>query len=212
MPPFAKICGISTPEALDAAISGGASHVGFVHFSKSPRHVDGDRTAALIRRVPEHIQSVLLLVDPTPDEAQRLAKSTGVNVIQLHGHEDTALAAAIRQQTGLLIWKALAVRTSADLDTASQWRGLADRVLYDAKPPEGAALPGGNGLRFDWQLLSGYRHATEWGLAGGLDPSNVAEAIRITGAPLVDVSSGVESAPGQKDMDKIAAFLKAAGR
>jgi phosphoribosylanthranilate isomerase len=136
-------------------------------------------------------------------------QSVRLDVIQLHGKETPATAAQIQAAHGLPVWKAIGVRKTADLDAARQYQGLA-RILYDAKPPEGADLPGGTGLRIDWSLMANYRHAMPWILAGGLDPRNVAEAIAVTGADFVDVSSGVESAPGVKDAGKIAAFCAAA--
>lgn len=204
-----KICGITTPETLDAALKGGASHVGFVFFGKSPRNIDPDRASALVRRVAGAAQAVGLFVDPDPDYAAEVCRTAGLDIIQLHGSESPALTAQIARATGRDIWKAIPVRTRSDLAQASQYRGAATLALYDAKPPAGADLPGGNGIRFDWKLLDGHVHPLDWGLSGGLDPDNVAEAIRITRAPLVDVSSGVERAPGIKDVDKIAAFCKA---
>jgi len=205
-----KICGISTSETLDAAIAGGASHIGFNHFAKSPRFVGLEQMAALRRAMPRDVAAVVLLVDPTTELVREVMAHIAPDAIQLHGHELPDAAAAWRQTFGVAFWKAVPIRTAADLAAIADWVGLASRILYDAKPPEGAILTGGNGLRFDWTLLSGHRHAADWGLAGGLDAANVAEAIRMTGAPLVDVSSGVETAPGIKDVDKIAAFLKAA--
>jgi phosphoribosylanthranilate isomerase len=210
MPVFTKICGLSTPETLDAAIEHGASHVGFVFFAKSPRNLTLDRAAALAARVPAHVKSVGLFVDPSDDDLDRILSQVRLDVLQLHGHETPDTVARLRAQHRREVWKAIPVRTAADRDAAARYKGAADMILYDAKPPEGADLPGGNGLRFDWGLLSGHRHPLPWALSGGLDADNVAEAIRVTGAPLVDVSSGVESAPGVKDVDKVAAFLKAA--
>ena len=133
-----------------------------------------------------------------------------LDVIQLHGNERPAIVSRIRMAHGLEVWKALPVRTRADLDDAGKYRGSADRILFDAKTGDGDPMPGGMGVRFDWTLLDGFRPSLPWALSGGLDPRNVADAVRITGAALVDVSSGVESAPGVKDVDKITAFLKAA--
>ena len=201
----AKICGLSTPETLDAAIAGGASHVGFVFFAPSPRNVDFERARALIARVPGHVGKVGVFVDP--DEALLgAALATGITAAQLHKTAPDR-AAAIR--TRLPVWAAVAVKTRADLAAAAPYRGAADRILYDARTPDTAALPGGMGLRFDWKLLEGVPQPLPWALSGGLDAGNVAEAARVTGAELVDISSGVESAPGVKDVDKIAAFLKA---
>jgi phosphoribosylanthranilate isomerase len=205
-----KICGLSTPETLDAAIKHGASHVGLVFFAKSPRNLSPDQASAIAARVPPHVKSVGLFVDPNADDLARVLTQVNLDILQLHGHEAPETVARLAKTHGREVWKAIPVRTAADRDAAARYRGAADMILYDAKPPEGADLPGGNGLRFDWSLLSGHRHPLPWALSGGLDAGNVAEAIRVTGAPLVDVSSGVESAPGVKDVDKIAAFLKAA--
>jgi phosphoribosylanthranilate isomerase len=204
-----KICGLSTEKTLDAALKGGASHVGFVHFPKSPRHVDLEKMAALASRVPAHVVRVAVLVDPDDELLAEIASL--VDVLQFHGDETQERIAAARRRFGKQLWKAIPVRTSADLAAGSTFAGAADMLLYDAKTPRGADLPGGMGLRFDWNLMSGFRPPIAWGLSGGLDAGNVADAIRIAKAPLVDVSSGVESAPGVKDVDKIAAFCKAVG-
>jgi phosphoribosylanthranilate isomerase len=204
-----KICGLSTPETVGAAIRAGASHVGFVHFPKSPRHIEVDQLAALAAAAPSHVGRVAVLVDPADDLLASLVGTGALTALQLHGKETAERAAAIRRRFGLPIWKAIAVKTRADIDAGKAYAGAADMLLFDAKTPDGAALPGGLGLRFDWNLLQGVRPPLPWGLSGGLDPANVAEAIRVTGAPLADVSSGVESAPGVKDVDKIAAFCKA---
>jgi phosphoribosylanthranilate isomerase len=204
----AKICGLSTPETLAQAIRHGASHVGFVFFSKSPRHLDPAQAAALTAQVPGHVAKVGVLVDPD-DSWLDHALTAGLDAIQLHGDEPPERVAAIRARTGREIWKAVPVRTRADLDVAARYRGVADRILYDAKTPKGADLPGGMGLRFDWKLLDGFAHPLPWALSGGLDARNIGEAVGITGASIVDISSGVESAPGVKDMDKIATFLQA---
>ena len=204
---LAKICGLTTPATLDAALRHGASHVGVVFFPPSPRHLDHDTAAGLSVRVPGSIARVGVYVDPDEELLQRTVGL--VDVMQLH-KVTAARAADIRTRLGRETWVAIAIRTQADLAEAAGHVGAADRLLYDAKTPPGAALPGGMGLRFDWSLLDGFRHPLPWALSGGLDPANVADAIARTGAPLVDVSSGVESAPGVKDVDKIAAFLKAA--
>lgn len=205
--PTAKICGLSTPDTLAAALKGGASHIGFVFFPPSPRHLSFDRARGLVQQVPTHVAKVGVFVDPD-DALLAEAVAAGIDVLQLH-KVAADRAAAVRARFGRETWAALAVKTAADLAPAARFAGAADRLLYDAKAPEGAAVPGGTGLRFDWSLLQGFRHPLPWALSGGLDSNNVGEAIRITGAPLVDVSSGVESAPGVKDVDKIAAFLKA---
>ncbi len=203
-----KICGLSTPATLDAAIRHGASHVGFVFFPASPRHVTFAKAAELAVRVPGHVAKVGVFVDPEDDMLEQAVGSAALDVLQLH-KVTPPRAAAIRAKFGIETWVAVAVRTRGDLDAAHGFVGVADRILYDAKTPDSAALPGGMGLRFDWDLLDGFKHPLPWALSGGLDPANVAEAIRRTGAELVDVSSGVESEPGTKDEAKIAAFLKA---
>lgn len=203
-----KICGLSTPATLDAAIRHGASHVGFVFFPASPRHVTFAKAAELAARVPGHVSKVGVFVDPEDDMLEQAVGSAALDVLQLH-KVTPPRAAAIRAKFGIETWVAVAVRTRGDLDAAHGFVGVADRILYDAKTPDSAALPGGMGLQFDWDLLDGFKHPLPWALSGGLDPANVAEAIRRTGAELVDVSSGVESEPGTKDEAKIAAFLKA---
>ena len=208
MPATAKICGLSTPENVDAAIAGGASHLGFVFFPPSPRAVAFDRAAALAARVPGHVARVGVFVNPCNALLERAIGAGALDVLQLH---DTAAnrVAAIRQSTSKEVWAAVPVKTGADVNQARSFAGAADRILYDAKTPPGAALPGGMGVRFDWSLLDGFPHPLPWALSGGLDPGNVADAVRRTGAALVDVSSGVESAPGVKDVDKIGRFLHA---
>jgi len=203
-----KICGISDRASLDAAIGAGADHIGLVFFAKSPRNVGIEQAAALADHAGGRTKIVGLFVDPDADFLNRLRQSVRLDVIQLHGKEAPEKVAQIQAAHGLPVWKAIGVRKTADLDAARQYQGVS-RILYDAKPPEGADLPGGTGLRIDWSLMAGYRHAMPWILAGGLDPRNVSEAIHATGADFVDVSSGVESAPGVKDAARIAEFCKA---
>jgi len=205
-----KICGLSTPETVGAAMRAGATHLGFVHFPKSPRHVEADQLRALAAPVPAHVDRVAVLVDPTDETLALLTATNALTALQLHGKESPARIAAIRQRFNLPVWKAISVKTSADIEAAKAYAGAADLLLFDAKTPDGAALPGGMGLRFDWTLLRGAPISVPWGLSGGLGIDNVAEAIRITGAPMIDVSSGVEDAPGIKSVDKIMAFCKAA--
>jgi phosphoribosylanthranilate isomerase len=208
MPITAKICGLSTPETLDAAVAQGAAQVGFVFFPPSPRTLTFEQAAGLASRVPDHVRKAGVFVDPDDALLDAAIAAGRLDILQLH--KTTAdRAAAIRARTGREIWAAVAVKTRADLAPAASFAGAADRLLYDAKTPDSAALPGGMGLRFDWTLLQGHAHPLPWALSGGLTPDNVVEAIRVTGATAVDVSSGVESAPGVKDVDKIAAFLKA---
>lgn len=208
MPVTAKICGLSTPETLDAAIRGGASHVGFVFFPPSPRNVGRERAAQLAARVPDHVVRVGVFVDPDDALLDSSIAAGQLQALQLHATSPER-AAAIRAHTGLDIWAAVAVKTRADLAAAETFIGAADRILYDAKTPPGAPLPGGMGIRFDWSLLKGFKHPLSWVLSGGLDTVNLAEAVAMTGATIVDISSGVESAPGIKDTGKITAFLAA---
>ena len=203
-----KICGLSTPATIDAALRHGATHIGLVFFPPSPRHLGFAQAEQLTARIPDHVGRVGVFVDPDDESIERALVSGRLDVLQLH-KVSPGRAAAIRARTGRAIWAAVAVKTRLDLDAARSFVGAADRILYDAKTPDDARLPGGMGLRFDWSLLDDFRHPLPWALSGGLDPTNVAAAIARTRADLVDVSSGVESAPGVKDVDKIAAFLKA---
>jgi phosphoribosylanthranilate isomerase len=179
-----------------------------VFFPASPRHLAFARAAELAARVPSQVTRVGVFVDPDDELLERAIAAGDLAVLQVHKTTPTR-AAAIRSRFAREIWAAVAVKTRADLDAARGYAGAADRILYDAKTPEGAALPGGMGQRFDWALLDGFRHPLPWALSGGLDPVNVGEAIARTRAPLVDVSSGVETAPGVKDEARIAAFLAA---
>ena len=202
-----KICGLSTPETIAAAVGSGASHVGLVHFAKSPRHLSLSDAAVLRRLLPAHVKAVLLVVNPAPESLTEAVRTIAPDVVQFHGAETPDALARFRAETGIEAWRAMAVRDAASLADVARFRGAADRVLLDAPA---SSLPGGNGTAFDWSLLAGWQAPVAWGLAGGLTPANVADAIRLTRAPLVDTSSGVESAPGLKDVDKIAAFCKAA--
>jgi phosphoribosylanthranilate isomerase len=204
-----KICGLSTPDTVGAAITAGATHLGLNHFPKSPRYVEVGKLKALAELVPSHIERVAILVEPADDMLAELVATGALSALQLHGKETPERVAAVRARFKLPVWKAISVKTRADIDAANAYAGAADFLLFDAKTPDGAALPGGMGLRFDWTLLQGVSIASPWGLSGGLGIDNVADAIRITGAPLVDVSSGVEDAPGIKSVDKIMAFCKA---
>ena len=207
--PKIKICGISTPHALDAAISARAEYVGFNFFPPSPRYVPPRDAAALAERAEGRIIKVGVFVDPDDAFLAEAVVAAGLDAIQLHGHELPDRAAQLRARFGLPIWKVLPIAAQGDIERADLYREAADFILFDAKTPKGA-LPGGMGLAFDWSLLCAYRGKLPWGLAGGLTPENVAEAVRSTGAPLVDTSSGVESAPGVKDLQRIADFCAAA--
>ena len=208
MPVQAKICGLSTPETIDAAIKGGASHIGFNFFPPSPRSVGFERARELTARVPDHVRKVGIFVDPCNALLDQAIDAGQLDIIQLH-KTTPGRTAAIKRHTERETWGAIGIRVALDMKGAAAYRDAADFLLYDAGQSEDAALPGGMGIRFDWTLLDGFAHPLPWGLAGGLTPENVTEAIRLTGAALVDTSSGVESAPGIKDVDKIAAFLKA---
>ena len=209
MPPLVKICGLSTPEGVDAAIRHGATHIGLVHYEPSPRHVDLKTAAELRKRAGPHVKVALLLINASQQQTGEALSMVRPDVIQFHGRETPEWLAVVKRLTPAEIWKAIGLKDAETLTRMQKYRGIADRILFDAPA---AAMPGGTGTRFDWSLLKNHRHTMDWGIAGGLTPANVAQAIAETGAPLVDVSSGVESAPGVKDMDKIAAFLKAVGR
>lgn len=208
-----KICGINTPAALDAtldpALAAQVGHIGLVFFARSPRNVSLADAAALSARCAGRARVVGLFVDADDATLAEAVAAARLDVLQLHGKETPERAAQLRARFGLPVWKALSVAERADVERAESYAGAVDMVLFDAKAPKGAALPGGLGLAFDWSLLAHWRGAIAWGLAGGLSPETVADAIRRTGAPLVDVSSGVESAPGVKDAARIAAFCAA---
>ena len=211
MPTAIKICGLSTLESLEATIAARATHAGFVFFAKSPRHVTLPQAAALGAAAQHRIARVGLFVDADDATIAAAIAAASLDILQLHGEETPARAAALRAQTGLPVWKALPIASAQDIAQASAYRGAADMILFDAKTPKGT-LPGGMGLSFDWSLLSGWSAGGfpgGWGLAGGLTPANVAQAVAQTKAPLVDLSSGVESAPGVKDAAKIAALCAA---
>lgn len=204
-----KICGLTRPGDIAAAAAAGAGYFGLVFFPRSPRAVTPESAAALAALVPEGAARVGLFVDPDDALLDATLAAVPLDVLQLHGAESPARVREIRDRTGLPVMKAVGVATPADLDALWDYGLTADLLLVDAKPAPGAALPGGNGLAFDWRLLAGRRLLKPWFLAGGLNPGNVAEAVRLTGAPAVDVSSGVERAPGDKDPDLIAAFCAA---
>jgi phosphoribosylanthranilate isomerase len=204
-----KICGLSTTEAVDAALVGGAAYLGFVFFPHSPRSVTAPEAARLAEPARGRAKIVALLVDPTADLVAEVVEGLKPDLLQLHGRETPERLAGLKQTWGLPVIKALGVRQGADLDAAPAYEAVADHLMLDAKPPEGADRPGGLGASFDWTLLAGRSFARPWFLAGGLTPGNVAEAVRLTGAPFVDVSSGVERAPGLKDPGLIAQFLEA---
>lgn len=206
-----KICGLTRPEDLTAAAQAGARYGGFVFFPKSPRHLSVDSAATLAANAPDLLARVGLFVNPDDAALDAVLARVALDIIQLHGSESPARVAEVRARTGLPVMKAVGIATAPDLDALWDYGLVADLLLVDAKPAPGAARPGGNGLAFDWRLLAGRRLLKPWMLAGGLTPDNVAEAVRLTGAPMVDVSSGVESAPGIKDAGRIRRFVAEAG-
>lgn len=205
-----KICGLTRPEDVAAAAALGARYLGFVHFPRSPRHVALQRARDLMLGVPPGIARVILLVDPDDALLESVATTLPVDIVQLHGRESPERVAEIRRRLGLPVMKALGVRSAEDLAAIDAHEAVADMLLVDAKAPEGAAMPGGHGVPFDWRLIAGREWKKPWMLAGGLRPENAAEAVRLTGARCLDVSSGVESAPGIKDKERMAAFIAAA--
>lgn len=205
-----KICGLSTETTLDAALDAGADLVGFVHFAKSPRHLSLEAAGRLAGRARGRAERVLLLVDPDDDLLAAAIEAVDPDLIQLHGRESPERVAFLRRNGGRPIMKALGIAGAEDLAALAVWSDVADRLLLDAKPPPGAALPGGNGIAFDWDLLAQSRLPEHTMLSGGLDAANVAEALARTGLSAVDVSSGVEVRPGEKDPARIAAFVTAA--
>lgn len=207
-----KICGLSTPESVAAAVEGGADFLGFVFYPRSPRNVTPDQAAELTKPVPPAVRTVALTADADDALLETIVATMRPGLLQLHGHETPERVADIRSRFGTPVMKVLSVASAEDVAKASAYEPVADMLMFDAKPPKEMkdALPGGNALRFDWQLLAGAHFGKPWLLAGGLTPDNVAEAIRTSGAPGVDVSSGVEDAPGRKSIPLIRAFLKAA--
>ncbi len=205
-----KICGLTRPEDVLAAAEAGARYIGFVFFAKSPRHVSVDQAAALALEVPLGVAKVGLSVNADDATLDRIVSTVPLDMLQLHGSESSARVAEVKARYGLPVMKAVGVAGPEDVAAIDAYAGVADQVLVDAKPPPGAALPGGNGLAFDWRLVARKYWPCPWMLAGGLTPENVAEAVTRTGARQVDVSSGVESAPGLKDAARIARFITAA--
>jgi len=206
----AKICGISTLSAAEAAIANGAAFLGFIHFARSPRHLALNPMADLMRSIRDRghrLPLVGVVVDPDDRTLAALRDTVRPDLIQLHGKETPLRTADIAATTGIGLIKALSVGEAADIDAAAAYEPHVRYLMFDAKPPKDAAMPGGLGVRFDWTLMSGYRGEKPWFLAGGITAGNVAEAVSQSGARLVDVSSGVESAPGMKDPELISRFL-----
>ena len=206
-----KICGLRTEADVAAVAAAGAAYAGFVFFAKSPRNLTLAEAKRLAVAAPVGLAKVALTVDADDAALDALVAEVPLDMLQLHGHETPARVAAVRARYGLPVMKAMGVADEGDLAALMEMSLAADQLLIDAKPPKGGDLPGGNGLAFDWRLLVGRNWLRPWMLAGGVTPANVAEAVRLTGARQVDVSSGVESAPGVKDARRIAAFVAAAG-
>jgi len=205
-----KICGIRTPEQMQAVAAAGAAYVGLNFFPKSPRFVTLDAARAVALAAPDGLCKVALVVDADDATLDAIVDAVPLDMLQLHGTETPARVAEVKARFGLPVMKVIGVADEADLAMLQDYSLVADQILIDAKAPKDAVLPGGNGLTFDWRLLVGRKWLRPWMLAGGLTPANVADAIRLTGARQVDVASGVESAPGVKDAAKVAAFVEAA--
>jgi phosphoribosylanthranilate isomerase len=204
-----KICGLRTEEALAAALAGGASHVGFIFFPKSPRNIEPAEAGRLRRLADGKAKAVAVTVDADDAALDGIVNAVAPDVLQLHGFESPARVTELKARYGLPVMKALSIRERSDLDQVADYAGIADRLLFDAKPPKGAELPGGNGMAFDWRLLSGVDPAIPYMLSGGLNASNIAEALAIARPSGIDISSGIESAPGVKDIGLIEAFFRA---
>jgi len=211
MPAQVKICGLTRPQDMAAVAAAGAAFAGLNFFAKSPRFVTPAQARALSLAAPVGLARVGLFVDADDDLIDAVLAEAPLDMLQLHGHEPPERVRALRARHSLPVIKVVGIAGPEDLAALTVYGRVADVLLVDAKPPRDAVLPGGNGLRFDWRLIAGRRWPVPWMLAGGLTPENVAEAIALTGAPAVDVASGVESAPGVKDADRIAAFCAAAG-
>lgn len=204
-----KICGLSTPETVDAALGAGADMIGLMFFPPSPRFVTLEQAAGLAGLARGRAAVTAVTVDMDEDGIAAIVGAVRPDWLQLHGHEPPETVAALKKRFGLKAMKVIGIREPADLTQTEAYRGVADRLLLDAKPPRGATRPGGNAVSFDWAILDGFDPGIPWMLSGGLDPGNVGAAIARTRAPGVDVSSGVESAPGRKDPELIAAFVTA---
>lgn len=209
-----KICGINSEPALEAALENGARYIGFIFYPPSPRFVMPTMAASLTSQVPASsgVERVGVFVDPRIETLDDILMHVPLDMIQLHGHESPEEVEAIRYTFRLPVMKAIGIRTARDFEQVDEYASVADRLLFDAKAPEDAALPGGNALAFDWTLMAGRTFPLPWGLSGGLTAANLAEAVHASGATMVDVSSGVETEPGHKDPALIKAFLEAARR
>lgn len=209
MPLDIKICGLKTADALAAALAGGASHVGFIFFAKSPRYLTPDEAGRLRQAIGGKAKAVAVTVDADDAFLDEIVEKMSPDMLQLHGHESPERVAEVKARYGLPVLKAFSIREAADLDAIAPYAGIADRLLFDAKPPKGSELPGGNGVAFDWRALTGLDPAVDYMLSGGLNAANIGDALRFANPPGIDISSGVESAPGVKDVALIETFFRA---
>lgn len=204
-----KICGLKTPEAVEHAVARGASHTGFIFFPKSPRNIEPDDAGRLAERIRGRTKIVAVTVDAENDDLDEIVAALNPDILQLHGGEGPDRVLAVKAIYGLPVMKALPIREASDFERIEPYLGIADRFLLDAKPPAGSELPGGNGISFDWRLLDALDGSVDYMLSGGLNAANIGEALSLTGARAVDISSGVESAPGIKDLKLMDAFFDA---
>lgn len=209
MNPDIKICGLKTPEAVDRALERGATHIGFIFFEKSPRYIEPDVAGKLADRARGKVKIVAVMVNPTNDDLDEIMSLVKPDILQLHGNESPERVLTIKAVYNVLVMKAMAIRDADDIKRVESYIGIADRFLFDAKPPKGSELPGGNGVSFDWSLMSWLDDRVDYMLSGGLNKDNVALALASTKATGIDVSTGVESAPGVKDLNKIDDFFDA---
>ena len=207
-PVSVKICGLATVDDVRACADAGANYMGLVFFEKSPRNITIPDARELALAAPLGLAKVALVVNPSDAELDAITASVPLDMVQLHGRETPERVAEVKARYGLPVMKAVGIADEDDLPKLESYFGVADQILVDAKPPKGGELPGGNGLSFDWRLIAGRRWPCPWMLAGGLTPENVAEAVKMTGAKQVDVSSGVEHAPGQKNAELIQKFVQ----
>ncbi|KQV35849.1 MULTISPECIES: phosphoribosylanthranilate isomerase [unclassified Rhizobium] len=207
-----KICGLKTAEAIDLAVELGATHTGFIFFEKSPRNIEPDDAGRLADRIRGKAKVVAVTVDADSDLLDEIVSALSPDILQLHGNESPERVLTVKAVYGLPVIKAFSIRDADDLKRIEPYIGIADRFLFDAKPPKGSDLPGGNGVSFDWRLLETLDGSVDYMLSGGLNAENVGEALALTGAGAVDISSGVESAPGVKDLKRMREFFAAVAR
>lgn len=212
MKPDIKICGLKTPEAVKRAVDRGANHIGFIFFPKSPRNIEPDIAGRLADAVRGHVKIVAVTVDADNDDLDEIVDLLKPDILQLHGGESPDRVLTVKAIYGLPVMKAFAIREASDLEKIEPYIGIVDRFLFDAKPPKGSDLPGGNGVSFDWRLMQSLDEGVNYMLSGGLNKDNIAEAMAVTRAPGIDISSGVESAPGVKDLGMIDAFFDAVAK